>query len=683
MNPAMLLLLLLIPNAITETPYSNTPLTDKSGIFYRKLGDAKISNTELHLITYLNFTYLSQTTALLNLHFIKSQKICEILSKEVAASKHQKSHCEKTMQSVGNELRNIKNKVDIFNGLIGLNPKQRNRRGLLNGVSYILNWLIGTPDADDAKYYSDSINALLKDNTQTQTLLKSQIQIVSSTIKSFNHSIQSLKHTEDTLNDNMQTINNFILETSNDIAHLLLETTIMEQVATLFSLCMEISDQLDKNIEAINLGNHNIISPFLINPRELSDELNNYKGELELIINPTHKNIPKLYKLMKLQSVVTNELVVFVIKLPLVKRTNYVLYNLIPLPIQHQNSSIFTFITPQNPYLLLSQQKSYFSVLSDLKNCAEYFEGEYVCTNMNTARITEESTCEVQLLSPHVTQLPRDCSTKTISAEMEVWNYIRNNQWLYVLQKPTTLTIICDDNHHMEDIILQKIGLIQLRRGCAGYTMLYSLETTNIVKKNITHYVPRINLTEDDCCVINTNSLLHKAASSLKPIKLTNIDLTDLKFNSKKLNEFDELLTHRLKEPFIVTHTSWYTITLGIIAAIIILVFVGNCCRWFGCWNLLKRLCCFTTNPRTGETVPPIIKNIVHCNFDSNNHSEHRDQSNDVVLFERRGRVQSSPEPATLPKVHEEDVVQHEPETRRYNLRPKTGSRSRKSSTPL
>ncbi|XP_076230268.1 uncharacterized protein LOC143176329 [Nomia melanderi] len=682
----LLLLLPLIPNTISEAPYINTPLTDTSGIFYRKLGEAKISNTELHLITYVNMTYLSQAKALLDFHFSKSQEICKLLLKEVVVSKQQKSLCEQTLQSVQNELQNIDDKKKILNGLIGRDVKQRKRRGLINGASYILNWLIGTPDADDAKYYSDSIKALLNDNRQTQTLLKSQIQIVSSTIKNLNNSIQSLKLTEDTLNNNMQLINKYMSETDNYILNLSLEATIMEQVATLLSLCVQVSDHFDKNIESINLGNHNIISPFLITPKDLCEELINYKGEFELIITPTYKNLPKIYKLMKLHSITINELVVFVIKLPLVKRTNFDLYNLIPLPIQHHNTSVFSFITPQNPYLLLSQQKSNFAVLSDLRDCVEYLEGKYVCSNVDSARTTEESICEVLLLSPHVRQIPQDCTTKTISAEMEIWNYIGSNQWLYTLHKPTTLTIICGESNtdHMEDIVLKQTGLIQLHSGCKGYTMIYSLEPTSYVNKNISHYVPRINLTEDDCCILATDYLHHKAAAPLKPIKLTNIDLNELKFNSKKLSELDGLLTHRLKEPFIVTHTSWYTITLGVVAAILILILVGNCCRWLGCWNLLKRLCCFTRSPRTGEIVPPIIKNFVHCNFDASNHSEHRDHSNDMVLFERRGGVQCSEEQTTPTNISEERTTdQPQSRTNSYNLRPKVGPRTRKSSTPL
>lgn len=424
---------------------------------------------------------------------------------------------------------------------------------------HILNWLIGTPDADDAKYYSDSIKALLNDNRQTQTLLKSQIQIASSTIKNFNNSIASLKVTEETLNNNIRLINKYMVGTENHISNLSLEAVIMEQIAILLSLSMQLSDHLDKHIESINLSSHNIISPFLISPKEFCDELVNYKDESdnELLITPNYKNLPVLYKLVKVQNILIDELIVFVIRVPLAKKTDFTLYNLVPLPVQHQNTSVFSFIIPRNPYLLLSQSKSYFAALSELKNCDEYLQGKYVCTDVHTARTTEEATCEIKLLSPHTNQVPQDCSTKTISAELETWNYVGDNQWLHILHKPTTLTIICGGKNkdYMEDVVLNKTGMIQLHVGYKGYTMLYTLEPTNYVKKNITHYIPRINITEDDCCIRITDYLHHKSLSSLKPVKLTNIDLNDLKFNTKKLNEFDELLTHRLREPFIVTHT--------------------------------------------------------------------------------------------------------------------------------
>ncbi|CAK9814886.1 hypothetical protein ANTQUA_LOCUS8263 [Anthophora quadrimaculata] len=374
-----------------------------------------------------------------------------------------------------------------------------------------------------------------------------------------------------------------------------------------------------------------------------------------------------------------NDLIVFVIKIPLVRRTTFDMYHLISLPIQHENNSIFSFIIPRQPYLLLSQSKSHYTFLSELKNCIEYLEGKYVCTDIYTAKATQDSTCEVSLLTSRMDHLPRDCSTKTIHAEVETWKYVSNNQWLYVLQHPTTLTIICgEEKDHMEDIVLHKTGMLQLHNSCKGYTMLFSLEPTSQVNKNVTHIVPKMSITSSDCCVLEPNYISRNAPPLLKPIKLVNIDLNDLKYNNKKLNEFDEMLTRRLKEPFIVTHTSWYTIILCVISAILFVIVCGNCCHWLGCWRLLKRLCCFTRSPDTGEIIPPVIKNFVNCTFDSSDHTGHREHSTEMAVYEEHAETQGSTRLAV-----DQQPRTTLPSTSRYHLRSKDLPRSRKSTTPL
>lgn len=470
-----------------------------------------------------------------------------------------------------------------------------------------------------------------------------------------------------------------MVQTGNLISDLSIRSTIMQQVSTLLSLCIQISDYYDKYIEAINLSNHDIISPFLITPKDLCEELTNYKGEFELVITPNYKNLPKIYKLIKLQSIMINDLMVFVIKMPLVRRTTFDMYHLIPLPIQYQNDSIFSFIIPRQPYLLLSQSKSHFTFLSELKNCIEYLEGKHVCMDIHTAKTTEDSTCEVSLLTSHTDHAPEDCSTKTIHAEVETWKYVSNNQWLYVLQHPTTLTIICGGNKdHIEDIVLHKTGMLQLHNNCKGYTMLFSLEPTSQVNKNVTHFVPKMNIMSSDCCVSTSDYINQNMPNPLKPIKLVNIDLNDLKYNNKKLNEFDEMLTRRLRESVIVTHTSWYTIILCVIGAVLFLIVCGNCCHWLGCWRLLKRLCCFTRSPNTGEIIPPVIKNFVNCTFDSSDHTGHREHSTEMAIYEEYAGTQAPTRP-----VMDQQPKTTLPSTSRYDLRPKTVPRSRKSTTPL
>nr|XP_012143825.1 PREDICTED: uncharacterized protein LOC105662855 [Megachile rotundata] len=588
-------------------------------------------------------TYLKEARLILQKTYLKSQNLCTITLKDVEEFNHVNYHCEQTLSVVKNELNNISilfsSKHEILYQLVGQESSKRKRRGLINGVSYALNWLFGTPDADDAQYYTDSINMLLNNNKQTQTLLKSQIQVISGTIQNFNQSLASLKTNEDTMNNNINRINKFMTQTKLYISKLETQSLIGQQIAMLLSLTNSISQEYNKYIEAINLGRHNILSPLIVTPEILLKELTSYKGEFELVVSPNLKTLPIFYNILDLQLIPSNDLIIFALKYPLVSRTLFDLYHLIPLPVQFQNSSVFSYISPKQPYLIISQPKTHFSLLQDLKSCIMYLDGKYVCMDVHTRTSAEQPTCEAQLLSPHISKIPEDCDTKTIRANIETWTYIQNNHWIYILQKPTTVTILCQEGKdYMEDIVLHQTGILSLDSQCKGYSNIYLLEPTKQTKKNVTHFAPPISIVDSDCCVVEMDKIKIDS-TRLEPIKLTNIDLSDFKYANKKLNEFDQILTKNLNEPFIVTHTRWYTITVGVIAAVLIIIIFINCCRWCGCLKLLKRFFCVTKNPNDGGTVPPMIKNFINCNFDSDIHSEYRESSRDVVTYSNRRRT--------------------------------------------
>ncbi|KAF2895233.1 hypothetical protein ILUMI_10938 [Ignelater luminosus] len=80
----------------------------------------------------------------------------------------------------------------------------RHKCGLLNGIRDGLKFLFGVPDADDAKFYSDSINQLINDRKQMSTLVQQQVRIISSAISNFNHSAVELDKNTATMNDNLR-----------------------------------------------------------------------------------------------------------------------------------------------------------------------------------------------------------------------------------------------------------------------------------------------------------------------------------------------------------------------------------------------------------------------------------------------------------------------------------------------
>ncbi|XP_051159124.1 uncharacterized protein LOC127280270 [Leptopilina boulardi] len=664
---------LLLPKLILSLPYTNTPLNHTSGILYDKKGIAKISNSKLTLLAHINFTHLNDARIIVVNNAIQSQYLCKKLSDAPYARGHVSFHCERAVRLIFELINEINRKNEILQQLT-TQLSIRQRRGLMNGVSYAVNWLFGIPDADDAEYYSENIHKLINDNIQVKTLLKSQIQVVSNTIKNFNNSLYSLKSQEEILNSNSEKINNFMSNTNIETSVLQLETLITFQTSTILELSNKISRDYSEYIDAINLAKYNILSPLIITPNVLLEELNKYHGEYELLITPDEKHFPMLYKLLKVDVFHTSKITIFSMQVPLISKMYFDLYHLIPLPIQHSNSSIFSYIVPKYQHLLLSQSKLQFLSLEKLSDCIEYLKGKYVCFDAHVTQVTDQPECEVRLLLPHTNQLPDDCQIKTTKAIIETWKYAGYNQWFYVLQRPTTLTIICSNSkEEITDVILYQTGLLKLQDHCKGYTNRYALETTNFADTNITFHIPNITIIQDDCCIRNVD-IKHIESIPLKPIHLTNIDLSDLTYSNKKLNELDEIINKHINEPFIVTHTKWYTIVLAMIGSIILLFIISNCCRWCGCLRWIKKWCCFTADPATGQILPPTIKNFVNCNFDSNLHTK------EVVVYSKRNSCEDIEQAGRRSIAEEIDdftsiPILHSPSTSKI--------KSRRSTTPI
>ena len=229
---------------------------------------------------------------------------------------------------------------------------------------------------------------------------------------------------------------------------------------------------------------------------------------------------------------------------------------------QYNTSSIFSYIDPKQLFLLLSQPKTYSTFIKDLSNCIEYADQHFICRGVHISKRTDELMCETQLLLPQLIHLSKDCRTKTFQVELVTWKYIKNNQWIYILQKPITVTIICKNlPSHMKNVVLHQTGILQLEPSCKGYTDFFVLETTSSTSRNISYYVPKLDITTDDYCLL-TRRFNKTVPVQLAPIKLTTIDLFELGYVNKKLDEFNEIITDQLNKPFIIRHTKWYTIIL-------------------------------------------------------------------------------------------------------------------------
>lgn len=606
----LVLLVSFTPLTFSTNLYSITQLNNGIGIYFNNLGNAKISNTKFTLLSYFNLSVYDEKFMQLENYFEKSSTLCSHKSTS-ALSNHAIYFCKNSIQNLQIDIDSLKDKVETVKHLTG---HTRNKRGIFNGASYAFHWLFGIPDADDAKFYDDSIKSLLDDDKNVQLLMKQQIGIISDTIKNFNASISNLKLNEQKLNNNLEIFNNFSLKASAAINDAHLQILISEQITLLNQITFELNNYYDLLISSITLAKHNILHPQIITPLTLLKELSkiNLKQNKQFPIALNYQNIHYYFELINLNVIYINKNLIFALQIPLVDELDYNLYEVLSLPTPHNSSFLYSYIEPSYPYLIISKTKVYYTQLGNLNKCRYTKASSYICFEQTITRTYEKPACETTLLTSFIKKIPETCKTHTIKANLEIWHRINNNQWIFTISTPLQLTLTCEDEP-IKDITVESTGIININPGCKGYTQNYVLETTQVgLTQNYSNPVPQYNIAQDDCCR-QKERILNTSAIHVEPLKFTNIKLDELKYASHKLKQFEDILQEHLDKPTKMYHKNWFISGISAIGSLIMLFILYLILRCCGCCQLCKALFrCLFKSHKYDDCCPRIFNtNIV------------------------------------------------------------------------
>lgn len=201
--------------------------------------------------------------------YYKSLAVCSQLSHQ-----YNEFHCNLQLKYINTKLNKIQNDFAIIAHQIPI----RNKRSLLNFVGDGLKWLFGTPDANDAQFYTDSINSIINDQKQTELLMQ-QVRIIPSTILNFNNSLQTLNRNTRILNDNIKKSDEFMTQTTRNQQQIHIESLVMEDsiVITVIEVTDEAQNMISNYVDSLSLLTKGIISYNTLNPKDLFLELKKNK----------------------------------------------------------------------------------------------------------------------------------------------------------------------------------------------------------------------------------------------------------------------------------------------------------------------------------------------------------------------------------------------------------------------
>lgn len=603
-------------------PYQIRPINTTSGFFYKSLGLSKISNNKYNLLVFHNLSILENQEEIISNYFSKSLGLCASTTR----FNYHTSHCNEQLKIIELKLTQLKNNLDL------LSQHSRHKRGILNGVSYPIKWLFGIPDSDDAQFYTNSIDELISDQRQTQTLMQQQIHVISDTISNFNNSVRSLKINEENLNANIVKFNKFSTDVTNQVLADEIEIEILDHMLSLIELTDESLSLSEKLLLSISLLRNGIITYHVIEPKVLINELNLVSQKFNLPLSISYPNLEIFYKLIKVKAFFQEKNLVIKIEVPVVNIVqDFELFQIIPLPTPHiNNSQVLSYIEPNYPYILFSKTRTQFSMLKSLTKCKQYIPKEWLCEDISTFQKKNQNYCEVSLFMT-TNQIPSSCKTRTIKADVELFQNINPNEWIYIVSKPTDLVILCYNNEDHETSI-NHMGIITLDSSCKAYTDITSIEPMTVLQNSTTHVkIPVTDITMDDCCYKKGKNTTLEALH-MSPIKLSNIDLTELNYAQHRLTQFDEILQQQLNKPFIIRYQNWFTSVIIFIGSFIGLFLLYKIMKIFNLFKFLSKLLCSRKSKSESSSCTNLFHQCLITTRDSSNVVNYQPRDNRMEL---------------------------------------------------
>lgn len=488
--------------------------------------------------------------------------------------------------------KNLLKVTESFESLAHLTgTHRRSRRGWFDGIGTVLKTVFGTMDSDDAVYYDNVINKVVEDDKELYRIMKSQVQVTQSAITNFNNTISKLNSNEKALNQNFLTMKKFVNDLNTNLSITDIRSIMNTHFGVIDGMIEDLTTEVNTIVEAILFAKQNVLHPKIISPTqiytELTTNLKSLKTGKQFPLTLTVEDIHLLIDISPLNVFYVNSKLIFILNIPLVTPQEFELYHVYPLPVPHKFKDLtFALVQPSKRYLAITTNRQSYAQFNYLEQCKKLSPEHFICDGINEYSSHSNPSCESQLLTKILDSLPKECITKFMYGEVEIWQKLTNNRWIYIYSNPTKLTVDCPPKQ-ITDFSLTNTGILSLDKDCKAYANLIQLMATGDIITNYTSPDINIDLVLDECC----NDLkLNKTQHLFTPNNIGNIQLDDLNLASVKLHSIEEQITTQQEQNSKFNFKSGVHIPylLYTICAFVLFYLLWRFCKIFQLFNLLR-----------------------------------------------------------------------------------------------
>lgn len=578
-----LVIVILIPICITKgqklPPADVAKITyfnNYEGLYYKSLGNMKITNLDWKLISFLDLEqYTTEYLTLLKLYNRTSLLCTE--GRQKSANPDTTHICHKFAQATLPYLNEIETNHQNILYSIGQQEESRNRtrRGLTKAFSRTMNTLYGSLENIDFGFIFNQIRQLIKNKENDVNLMTEKIRITKTSMDEVKSTISQVLTNQQKIEQNIQILSEQIKQNTQNISHIKFRTILLEQML-LFEVQLNQYVYDTQNLLAIvnfalNGKLHTSILPTKKWIMELKEIKINIPTGTALPFDVKVESISEFIKISELTIFHKDQYIIFIVKIPLVQNLDFNVYNIIPIPRKFNNKS-YIVIEPEFEILAISSDmEKFFSLTNKQWETCRELEKYTLCKNSQPIHHrSKNNVCEIALFSNPQT-LPDTCKIKFISVNICVWHrLLLSNSWLFHTQSEI-ITINCENPTRTFTFKIYGVGRLTVIASCKIHTDKTLLLPSSYIKPNtyadIIPENPNIDVKQSLADLLNL----------LEPQNITNVqivkDLTEFTNNLQELSTLNKRPTDPSIFEMINVHvTILYVVTFCFISLSIFVI---------------------------------------------------------------------------------------------------------------
>lgn len=538
------------------------PVETSPGIYFDPVGSLNVIDSYLNILIPVDITFVAPQLENINSVLGTSRYLCK------QGDVFNELECDNILLPLVTRYSDLSNEFDSISHI--LVSKRSKRVAWFSAVGTVFKHLFGSMDENDAVKYNEAISSIQDDQKKLALYMKDNILVTNSLLKSYKNLAHKISANQAAIEDSINSINRILINITTESNKIEFRSKFNELVNILESNILSISFKLEDIVNSVMFSKVNIIHPAVISPKQLFAELvENYRFLPSSRILPTSltlDNINVVLNISDVSSYYIDHKIVFVIRIPLVTPDEYNLYRCIPFPIPYDknNPNSFTTIIPSVKFVGITKDEQYYSKMDSLHKCKTIYNN-YICDVSNSYSTSDNSICEVNLLTKISTAIPTSCQSRIFHGKIEIIKNLSNNKWLYVGSEKSKINIECNKSDTSEPI--SGTSIITLPSDCKAYIKNTMFTPKQNLFINLKPVIPKVNILNDTCC----DFIKYKnIAFNLPNITMLNVDfdnVNNIDNSDNIIKNLDDIIT----KPKTILHYSISVTSVCVILCIIIL----------------------------------------------------------------------------------------------------------------